>query len=205
MKYDFVEIGTSDFETVIQKCASNSVGLSIDPILYYLNRLPSKPYVHKVLTAVSDHDGVAKVFYISEEIIKKHDFPWWVRGCSSINAYHPTVMQLLLSKKIDPVDAFTSKTIPMYSVETLFGMYQVDDCECLKIDTEGHDCVILSNYLEGIKKGKYGPARKILFESNSLTPTEQVENTILKFQELGYAIVHSGENTILERQRKEFF
>ena len=199
MKYDFVEIGTSDFETIIQKCAGDSVGLSVDPILYYLNKLPSKPYVHKVLTAVSDHDGVAEVFYLSEETIKKHDFPWWVRGCSSINAYHPTVMQLLTDKNIDPVDAFTSKTIPMYSVETLFGMYQVDDCTLLKIDTEGHDCVILSNYLEVIKKGKCNPARIISFESNSLTPIEQVASTVLKFQDEGYTIVATGENTTLLR------
>ena len=31
MDYDFVEIGTSDFETLIQESDENSIGISIDP------------------------------------------------------------------------------------------------------------------------------------------------------------------------------
>jgi hypothetical protein len=197
MKYDFIEIGTSDFDTVIQKCMDDSIGLSVDPILYYLNRLPCKPHVHKVLSAISDHDGVAEVFYLSEEVISKHGLPWWVRGCNSISSYHPTVVKVLTKRNIDPVDVFTSKQIPMYSVETLFGMYQVDDCALLKVDTEGHDCVILSSYLEVLKKEKSRPAKIIKFESNSLTSPKEVVDTILKYKELGYTTVATGDNTTL--------
>ena len=37
MFFDFVEVGTSDFNTLIQKVDDNTVGLSIDPIELYLN------------------------------------------------------------------------------------------------------------------------------------------------------------------------
>ena len=36
--YDFIEIGTSDFDTLIESSDDNVVGLSIEPIKYYLDR-----------------------------------------------------------------------------------------------------------------------------------------------------------------------
>jgi hypothetical protein len=41
MFFDFVEIGTSDFDTLIQKAGDTDIGISIDPIDEYLERLPS--------------------------------------------------------------------------------------------------------------------------------------------------------------------
>ena len=42
---DFVEIGTCNFETLIQECASDAKGISIEPISDYLNQLPDKENV----------------------------------------------------------------------------------------------------------------------------------------------------------------
>lgn len=48
MILDFIEIGTSDFDTIIQ---SNTYkhGLSIEPIKYYIDRLPNKEGVKKLI------------------------------------------------------------------------------------------------------------------------------------------------------------
>ena len=35
MDYTFIEIGTSDFETLLQDAKSTDVGLSVDPIQMY--------------------------------------------------------------------------------------------------------------------------------------------------------------------------
>jgi hypothetical protein len=35
MKYDFIEIGTSDFDTEIENCDDNKKGLSIEPVKIY--------------------------------------------------------------------------------------------------------------------------------------------------------------------------
>ena len=39
MHYDFIEVGTSDFRTLIQTCGPNEIGLSIEPIKMYLDNL----------------------------------------------------------------------------------------------------------------------------------------------------------------------
>jgi hypothetical protein len=41
MFYDYIEIGTSDFDTEIQK-NDNRTGLSIEAVKYYLEQLPEK-------------------------------------------------------------------------------------------------------------------------------------------------------------------
>ena len=53
IKYDFIEVGTSDFHTLIQECSDESVGLSVEPISKYLDRLPNKPNVSKVVFILS--------------------------------------------------------------------------------------------------------------------------------------------------------
>jgi len=49
MKYDFVEIGTSDFDTLIETATDATRGLSIEPVRYYLDRLPERAGVKKLL------------------------------------------------------------------------------------------------------------------------------------------------------------
>ena len=39
--YDFIEIGTSDFQTLIEEASDEAIGLSVEPISYYLNKLPN--------------------------------------------------------------------------------------------------------------------------------------------------------------------
>ena len=51
--YDFIEIGTSDFDTLIQKCSDDSVGLSIEPLKSHLDRLLNKPNVKKARKPVN--------------------------------------------------------------------------------------------------------------------------------------------------------
>ena len=62
----------------------------------------------------------------------------------------------------------------------------------MKIDTEGHDCVILQGFYEcGVRPDD------IHFESNELTPHETVTDTIKLFETLGYRTVERGYNTHL--------
>lgn len=105
--YDFLEIGTSDFDTEIQK-KDDKIGISIEPIEYYLNRLPEKKGCIKLNMGVSDYNGTCVVNYLSEETIRAHGFPSWVRGCNSINSFHKTVETLCQSKGVDIVKISTS-------------------------------------------------------------------------------------------------
>jgi hypothetical protein len=66
----------------------------------------------------------------------------------------------------------------------------------LKIDTEGHDTVILKKFYQEITCNKYLP-HVILFESNILTNKEDVEEIIDLFTKKGYVLIHRGHDTIL--------
>jgi hypothetical protein len=196
MHYNFIEIGTSDFDTLIQTCPDSAVGLSVDPILYYLQRLPSKPNVLRVLAAISDTDGFTDVYYVPPEIIDHCHLPDWVRGCNSIGKAHPTVFNLLKNAGADPA-AFIQKTkIPQFSMTTFLKMYNVSSCDYLKIDTEGHDIVILTNYIEAIRTKLTNPATRICFEANELTHTVLTETVISLLVDIGYEVEKRGEGNV---------
>lgn len=52
--YDFVEIGTSNFDTLIEKADDNILGISVDIIKYYIDKLPNKKNVKKYNIGISD-------------------------------------------------------------------------------------------------------------------------------------------------------
>ena len=52
MKYDFIEIGTSDFGTLIQS-STNEIGISIEPLKIYLDRKESSLPIKFFILSVS--------------------------------------------------------------------------------------------------------------------------------------------------------
>ena len=74
MHLDFIEIGTADFNTIIEECDSASHGMSIEPITKYLNNLPDKPNVKKINCAIVDDSSITttKVYYVEESIYKQN-------------------------------------------------------------------------------------------------------------------------------------
>jgi hypothetical protein len=89
--YDFVEIGTADFETLIELADDSKVGLSVEPLRFYLDRLPDRKKVTKVNLAVSDCDGVMSITHIDAADIPKHGLPDWLRGCNFSGPHHKSL------------------------------------------------------------------------------------------------------------------
>ena len=89
--YDFIEIGTSDFDTIIESCSDTDIGLCVEPLVDYLNNLPSKNNVKKINCAISFDDsfGEIEIFYIPVETLKENKLPLGLRGCNRINEFHP--------------------------------------------------------------------------------------------------------------------
>ncbi len=197
MHYNFIEIGTSDFDTLIQTCAEDAVGLSIDPILVYLQRLPAKPHVMRVLAAISHLDGFVDAYHVPPKIIEICSLPDWMRGCNCIGMPHPTASRVLNTIGLNPAQVFHKAQVPVFSMKTLLSMYDVGSCDYLKIDTEGHDVIILKNYVEALKEKMSTPAKRICFESNELTPTEAVDDIIKELESVGYVLESRAGNTYL--------
>lgn len=192
MIYDFIEIGTSDFDTEIQK-PDNRIGISIEPVKYYLEKLPNKPGCIKLNMGVSDHDGKTSVYYIPDEILTKHNLPWWLRGCNSINSYHPTVVSECKRRNITPSDVIHSYEIEICPLISILSKYNVSGIMYLKIDTEGHDTVILSKFFDDITNNSQLP-HCIVFESNVLSRMEDVKRIIAMYNTLGYDLIKNDGN-----------
>lgn len=194
--YDFIEIGTSDFDTEIQKNDSR-VGLSIEPVKYYLERLPNRTRCKKLNMAVSNYNGTGKVFFVNDANIQKYKLPNWVRGCNTINSYHKTVCNLLEKNKLSVEENIDSYEINIQTLYTIFLENKVEFVYYLKIDTEGHDVVILKKFCEDIVKNGHFP-HVILFESNELTTRKDLDEIIELYGQKGYDLIERGYNTTLK-------
>lgn len=190
MDYDFIEIGTSDFDTLIQACHEDAIGISIEPLQFYLDNLPNKKNVVKINAAMSV-DGSSnnvEVYYIHPKIILQNGLINHLRGCNKIGGYHPQHLSNPIVK--NNLSTFVSiDTIKQITFDELYSTYSIHKVKCLKIDTEGFDCYILKQFLTFLKDkdSSYYPTI-INFETNTLTPKELVLETIQQFVEVGYVV-----------------
>ena len=190
--YDFIEIGTSNFDTLIQLADDNTKGISVDAVKYYIDSLPDKLNVKKINVGISNINSFIDVYYIPEIIIKNNNLPDWFKGCNCINNYHPLHIKHNVSHlcKIEKIKVITTFE--------LFYKNNVRNVTYLKIDAEGHDCIILKTlffYLKYLPKIFY--PNKILFETNSNTESIFVDEIIHLFCSLGYKLEKRDYDTIL--------
>jgi len=192
INYDFIEIGTSNFDTLIQNASDNTLGISIDVIKYYLDQLPDKNNVKKINIGISDKKYTTKVYYIPENIIKDNNLPEWFKGCNSIEKYHPMHLKHNVTNYCTICDV---DVIPCYE---LFYKNKVKNVDYLKIDTEGHDSIILKslyNYIYYLPTIFY--PKKILFETNELTKKIDIDTIIKLYTGIGYKIESRDYNTFI--------
>lgn len=195
MDLDFIEIGTSNFDTLLQTCSPNEIGISIEPIQYYLDTLPTKPNVKKVHTAITANrtTETIDIYFIPEPLLQQLDLPWWLKGCNKVGDYHP------LHKEYKLEEYVIIDTAPLLNIDEFLINNNIRQIKFLKIDTEGHDTIILGGlfaYLKSKSKDYY--PRKILFESNANTTKEDLETTLTIAQSMGYTILtQTSEDTTL--------
>ena len=195
MKYDFIEIGTSNFDTLLQGATSSTVGISIEPVQHYLDQLPDLPGVKKLNCAVSKNNQIEMldVYYISEDDIAKHQLPSWFIGCNAVGEYHVQHISCKLEHLVK------KQPVLCLPIGEVFDQNNVSELDYLKMDTESSDCVImlhLSEYLKTQPTTRY--PKKIMFESNELAVPAQIEQVKQAFIELGYRVTATGHETILE-------
>lgn len=172
-----VEIGVCDFETA----AGKKPGIFVEPIRFYFDRLPANCIKENV--AVSNYSGLINMYYVPEHIIIAHKLAGWLRGCNSVNTLHP-------AHKTLPLDWVRCETVPVVRIKSLLDKHAVTQIDLLKIDTEGHDTVILNDFFDTCTVRP----REILFESNSLTPRALVDAMCERLLQHNYVVKNSGDN-----------
>jgi len=192
MHYDFIEIGTSDFDTIVEKSAPDAVGLCVEPVGLHLAALPERPNVKKIHAAVSfdNTSGYCDVYYIRPDIIANLGLPDWLRGCNSINEPH------LQHRKLRCTHALTVDKVRMMPISALISENNVESIDLLKIDTEGGDCSVLKwFFVELLKKPSLAPNR-IVFERNSLTNEAELKFILKLYSALKYSVESEGSDNL---------
>lgn len=190
---DFVEIGTSDFDTLIEKADSSTVGISIEPVQEYFSRLPEREKVLKINAAISNFDGESTIFFVSPDAINEFGLPKWVRGCSSINSRHETVSRILSERGIDDDrDIVIQNTIDTFRLKTVLHKHKASGVFFLKIDTEGHDTVIIRDFFSDAPQPLW--PHRIVFEANLLSNKKDVQEIIVMLISIGYEMVSFGRD-----------
>ena len=203
MDLDFLEIGTCNFKTLIQQSGNDTVGISVEPIKYYLDSLPNKRNVIKVNCAISadNTEGEVLVYYVPERIVHQKQLPRWVKGSSRIGSPHPAYNKLISSGKLIKED-IVEETVKQIPISKLFTEYNIKSINTLKIDTERSDCYILLHLKDFLllKNKNYYP-EKIIFETNFLTSKSLVDEVIKQYEELGYTLISRDLDTVLEKRK----
>lgn len=193
--YDFIEIGSSDHDTLLDGADINVKGILIEPIKIYLDRLPNYPNVLKLNIAISpnNEEGDADIYYVPPEVIESNPhYHLTLKGCNSIGVMHSEQINWGLQEYVKTLK------VKLVSFPKLLEEYKVRGIKHLKIDIEGGDSELLLNFLEYLnKKTKEYYPKKITFESNRLTPKDVVDKVVMLYQQLGYKVISRDFNTIL--------
>lgn len=184
MVYDFIEIGTSNFDTIIETATKLSTGICIEPVKPYLDELPNLPNVTKLNKAVGDVDSSLYIYYIEPVEITKLFPPQYkyLHGCNMLDSPHPAQVAALKKFNLDPKVYIKRKQIPVISFTTLVEQYNIEGIKLLKIDAEGYDAKILDGYRQIYETNKSVIANEIIFEVNPLTNIKEMMETLEPFK-----------------------
>jgi FkbM family methyltransferase len=200
---DYIEIGTCFWDSWCHE-KPNLKGIVIEPIKFYLDKLLSDPRCLKKNLivenlAVSNFNGESKIFFIPPQIIDRNPhLSDCLKGMNKLGEPH-------IGHRPDDRKKFIQE-IPC-NVTTLLDLikkHSVKYFDHLKIDTEGHDCVILNNMIDTYQDNFILP-RFVLFENNSCTKKNVITNTINKLYNQGYQhIFTKDDNTYMYNTRTYF-
>jgi hypothetical protein len=192
MHYNFIEIGTSDYHALIELAHPHTVGISVEPLKFYLDNLPNSKNVKKINCAISEDNtqSYVDVYYIPNEIIKKNQLTYWIKGCNKVGNYH---YQHTKYKDLVIIE----KNVLQIPISKLFIDNEVTSVDFLKLDTEGSDCFILQhllNYLQSTHVSNY--PKKIQFEGNRLTNLKIINDTVELYINNGYRLMERTDHDV---------
>ena len=199
MKYNFVDIGTSDFQTSADYIVSDPslTILLVEPLKFYLDKLPDNENITKANVAVSNINGLTDIYFLTENDIAKYEFEQCVRGCNKIGIPHISI-EYELDRRNLPRDLIKKQSVNTITFQELCKQYNIESIDKLKIDTEGHEEFIVPGVLETIKQGLN--INEIQFENQEhLGNKKLLDSLAIEFVKLGYTLTHKDADIVLTR------
>lgn len=200
--FDFIEVGSADFETLIEKATDETRGITIEPLGDYFDKLPDRKNVIKVQAAISDKDATDLIYYVDGAKIKEHSLPEWTSGSNSLGQPHPYLTLFYGQEFYESL--VQTKEVKTITFQTLVDTYNVQKIGYLKIDTEGHDHVVLKSYLDACEKNPSLLAETIQCEYDKLVSNIDEMNIVLKEFEKHYYVI-KGKNDCLMTTKQTIF
>ena len=219
--YDFVEIGTSDFDTLIQVATDSTKGISVEPHKVYLDRLPTKAKVNKVNAALVTEKqfkkcSETKLYYVDEKDIAEFNLGQWLKGCNSIGEPHefhinwypaPGFWKSSSNQaELETINLLEKGLVQVQTVRCVtFGMlaeeFNIGQIDLLKTDTEGLDATLLRSILRFYIRNdlKELLPKRILFEAYTHRNIRQVKGIKSILRGLGYKLKDLGSDCFAVR------
>lgn len=165
-KFDFIEIGTSAFNTCAQAASPHHKGISVEPLSFYLDMLPNRPGLIKENAAVDtklvDPDlDFGMMYYFDHADLVAHGFRldgyhYYLFGISSFGSIQSAVLEMHRQQqyfKYSPsIFMQRNRVVPRLTVEELYLKHAVKETGVFKLDCEGMDISILEQYIGMLKK-----------------------------------------------------
>ena len=195
--FDFVEIGTSNYQTLTQACACHPDGdrhawnylpadrapqsfrgLAIDMERSCLDALPDLPNVTKVCAPVTECSGKQWKLHIPDKVITHwenvfatcgNEDGWYAMSLARAcsSLARPRILKRELAK-VGLGRLLRRRHVRAYSLPELLEKHRVRSIGVLKLDCEGHDCAILDGLLHSCAhRPKWFP-QWIIYESNGM-------------------------------------
>lgn len=168
--------------------AGKKDGLFIEPVKSYFDSLPD---CRKENVAISDFEGETIIFYMRPEDIDKHNLPQWLKGCNMIGEPHPSMLKLL-KEESKGFSIIRCDKVKVVRIKSLIDKHKIKKIQMLKIDTEGHDCIILNDFLDTVDI----LPRIIKFENNDLSNQKEIEAITKRLKERGYRMQYTKGDVI---------
>ena len=207
MRYDFIEIGTSDFDTLVEQDWPEDVhGICVEPMEIYLNNLIRRPNVVYVTTAISDKDGEATMYYPDPESFDVYnEINRDIRGCNTLHHVHPILRERTNASGISDLAAnamaerllakmVKTRKVQTVTWETFAITHDVTGIGHLKIAAEGHDIVILRQYFAHCEKHPECLADKIEFETQRNVWGDLIDEAVAHLDKLHYVALRPGRD-----------
>jgi hypothetical protein len=207
---DFVELGTSDYDLLTAQTGAEQLkGVSVEPVSYYLNKLPTHKNLKKVRAAIvseyNDEARSTKMFFVSTELLVMHpDWPEWVRGCNSVGKPHSSAVSFLYSQGYDPMLHILSEDVDLISIHDL--LKEVGGCRVgfLKMDVEGFDPALLIAYARYLAQYPSCYADRVQVEFNEQSGRRLQVRALRYIAMFGYSESHlTGDDIILFYSEKD--
>lgn len=194
MHFDCVDIGTSDFDT----SSGQGLVLLVEPLKYYLDRIPDAAGTKKINCAISDDPGQEFMYYIPDTVIEQYSLPWWLRGCNSLGKPHPTAQ--IVQDELG-LELMVREPVDVISFDMLVDQENITSIGLLKIDTEGHDHIILRSVFNCLSARDLEIDQIEIEYKREFENLDQLNDCINLLRHLNYQVINrSGDNVRLQHR-----